>query len=86
MPEAKTSKTSIQAEDTLCKIIPLFTEEPSKVAHVGKNLDPKWELTLVKLLKENRDIFAWKLANMPRVLGELMEHELHLDPKAKLIK
>jgi hypothetical protein len=86
MPEAKTSKTSIQLEDTLSKIIPLSTEEPSKVAHVGKNLDPKWELMLVKLLKENRDIFAWKLANMPGVLGELIEDELHLDPKAKLVK
>jgi hypothetical protein len=86
MPEAKTSKTSIQPEDTISKIIPLSTEEPSKVAHVGKNLDPKWELMLVKLLKENRDIFAWKLANMPGVLGELTEDELHLDPKAKLVK
>jgi hypothetical protein len=29
MPEAKTSKTSIQLEDTLSKFIPLSTEEPS---------------------------------------------------------
>jgi hypothetical protein len=41
MPEAKTSKTSIQSEDTLSKMIPLSTEEPSKVAHVGNSLDPK---------------------------------------------
>jgi hypothetical protein len=41
MPEAKTSKTSIQLEDKLSKAIPLSTEEPSKVAHVGNNLDPK---------------------------------------------
>jgi hypothetical protein len=41
MPEAKTSKTSIQPEDTLSKTILLSTEEPSKVAHVGNNLDPK---------------------------------------------
>jgi hypothetical protein len=38
MPEAK---TSIQPEDTLSKTIPLFVEEPSKVAHVGNSLDPK---------------------------------------------
>jgi hypothetical protein len=30
-----------RAEDTLSKMTPLFTEEPSKVAHVGNNLDPK---------------------------------------------
>jgi hypothetical protein len=41
MPKAKTSKTSIQQEDTLSKMIPLSTEEPSKAAHVGNNLDPK---------------------------------------------
>jgi hypothetical protein len=41
MPEAKTSKTSIKLEETLSKMIPLSTEEPSKVAHMGNNLDPK---------------------------------------------
>jgi hypothetical protein len=41
MPETKTSKMSIQLEDTLYKMIPLSMEEPSKVAHVGNNLDPK---------------------------------------------
>jgi hypothetical protein len=41
MPKAKTSKTSIHSEDSLSKTVPLSTEEPSKVAHVGNNLDPK---------------------------------------------
>jgi hypothetical protein len=41
MPEAKTSKMSIQPEDTLNKASPLSMEEPSKIAHVGNNLDPK---------------------------------------------
>jgi hypothetical protein len=41
MPEAKTSKTSIQPEDSLSRTIPLSMEEPSNVAHVGNNLDPK---------------------------------------------
>jgi hypothetical protein len=41
MPKAKTSKTSIHSEDSLSKTVPLSTDEPSKVAHVGNNLDPK---------------------------------------------
>jgi hypothetical protein len=41
MPEPKTSKTSIQAEDTLSKTILLSMEESSKVAHIGNTLDPK---------------------------------------------
>jgi hypothetical protein len=39
MPEANTSKMCIQPEDLLSKTIPLSMEEPSKVAHVGNNLD-----------------------------------------------
>jgi hypothetical protein len=41
MPKAKTSKKSIQPDDPLSKTVPLSTEEPSKVAHMGNNLDPK---------------------------------------------
>jgi hypothetical protein len=41
VPEAKTFKTSILLEDTLSKTILLCTEEPSNVAHIGNNLDPK---------------------------------------------
>jgi hypothetical protein len=41
MPEAKTSKMSIQPEDKLNKTIPLSLDEPSKVAHLGNSLDPK---------------------------------------------
>jgi hypothetical protein len=41
---------------------------------------------LIKFLQGNRDIFAWKLADMLRVPREFIDHELHLDPKAKPIK
>jgi hypothetical protein len=41
MPKAKTSKMSIQSEDSLSKTVPLSMEEPSKVVHVGNNLDLK---------------------------------------------
>jgi hypothetical protein len=41
MPEANTSKMCIQPENLLSKTIPLSMEEPSKVAHVGNNLDHK---------------------------------------------
>jgi hypothetical protein len=41
MPEDRTSKMSIQLEDTLSNTIPLSREELSKVAHVGNSLDHK---------------------------------------------
>jgi hypothetical protein len=83
MPKAK---TSIQSKDSLSKKVPLSTKEPTKVAHVGNNLDPKYEFALVKFLQENRDIFTWNPADMPGVPTELIEHELHLDLKAMLVK
>jgi hypothetical protein len=70
MPKAKTSKTSIQLEDSLNKMILLSMEEPSKVTHIGNNLNPKLELALIKFLQENRVIFTWKPVDMlgvPRV-------------------
>jgi hypothetical protein len=38
------------------------------------------------LLQENRDVLAWKLADMSGVPRELVEHKLHIDPKAKSVK
>jgi hypothetical protein len=64
----------------------LSTEEPSKVAHIGNTLDPKYELMLVKFLQENRDIFTCKPTDVPEVTRELIEYELHLDPLTKLVK
>jgi hypothetical protein len=41
MPEAKTTKMSIQPDNTLSKMIQLSMEQPSKAAHVGNSLDAK---------------------------------------------
>jgi hypothetical protein len=40
IPSSKASKTSIKPEDALSKQVPLSMEEPSKVAHIGNELDP----------------------------------------------
>jgi hypothetical protein len=37
---------------------------------------------LVIFLWANRDIFAWKPADMPGVPRNLIEHSLNIDPKA----
>jgi len=41
---------------------------------------------LTNFLRENKDIFAWKLADMPNVPRELAEHKLDLNPSSKLVK
>jgi hypothetical protein len=86
MPEAKATNLSIQPEEKLTKTVQLDLSDPSRVTHIGNSLDPKLELTLIKFLQENRDIFVWKPADMPRVPRELIDHELHIEPNAKPIK
>jgi hypothetical protein len=49
---------------------------------IGASLDPKQEDALVSFLRANRDIFAWKPANMLGVPKRLIEHSLNVDPKA----
>jgi hypothetical protein len=41
MPNSRNYKKSIQPEVALSKQIPLSTEEPSKVAHIGNTLNPR---------------------------------------------
>jgi hypothetical protein len=37
---------------------------------------------LISFLQANRDIFAWKPADMPGVPRNLIEHSLNVDPRA----
>jgi hypothetical protein len=41
---------------------------------------------LIQFLQDNRDVFAWQPADMPRVPRELVEHKLKVYPQARLIR
>ena len=41
---------------------------------------------LIKFLRENWDIFAWKPSDMPGVPRELVEHRLRVNSKVKPVK
>jgi hypothetical protein len=41
---------------------------------------------LTNFLQDNKDIFAWKLADMPGVLRELAEHRIDINEGSKPIK
>jgi hypothetical protein len=69
-------------EEVLIKTIDLGTGDSSKTTTIGAGLDPKYEDALINFLRANRDIFAWKPADMPGVPRELIEHSLNVDPKA----
>jgi hypothetical protein len=70
------------SEEVQLKAINLGTGDSRKTTMIGAGLDPKWEDALVSFLQSNRDIFAWKLADMPRVPRRLIKHSLNVDPKA----
>jgi hypothetical protein len=70
------------AEEVLVKTIDLGTGDSSKTTTIGAGHDPKYEDALINFLRANRDIFAWKPADMPGVPRELIEHSLNVDPKA----
>jgi hypothetical protein len=54
-------------EEVLVKTIDLGTGDASKTTTIGAGLDPKEEDALINFLRANRDIFTWKLADMPGV-------------------
>jgi hypothetical protein len=58
--------------------IHLVNDDPSKTALIGANLDPKEEDTLVRFLRDNVSVFAWKPADMPGVPRHLIEHSLNV--------
>jgi hypothetical protein len=41
---------------------------------------------LVTFLRENLDVFAWQISDMPGIPREVIEHKLGIDPGFKPIK
>jgi hypothetical protein len=53
---------------------------------ISTELDAKYELVLVTFLRENLDVFAWQISDMPGIPREVIEHKLEIDPAFKPIK
>jgi hypothetical protein len=41
---------------------------------------------LITFLRENLDVFAWRISDMPRIPREVIDHKLGIDPAFKPIK
>jgi hypothetical protein len=41
---------------------------------------------LVTFLRENLDVFAWQISDIPKIPREMIEHRLGIDPAYKPIK
>lgn len=53
---------------------------------IGAGLSPEMERMLVAFLRENRDMFAWSMADMTGVHREVIEHHLPVCPNMKHVK
>jgi hypothetical protein len=60
------------SEEVQVKAIDLGTDDNSKTTMIGPGLEPKSEDALISFLRANRDIFAWKPADMPGVPRNLI--------------
>ena len=58
------------------KQIDLGTGDPSKIAIISAHLSAKLELALTNFLWDNKDIFAWKPADMPGAQESWLSTEL----------
>ncbi|XP_072077876.1 uncharacterized protein [Arachis hypogaea] len=51
-------------------------QEVKKNTNIGANIRVELKQELIKLLRENSDLFAWKASDMPGIDPELMSHRL----------
>ena len=68
------------------EVINLGSEEDSKEVKIGALLHPDMKSSLIKLLKENVDIFSWYYQDMCGLDTKIVEHRLSLKPECPPIK
>ncbi|XP_072088056.1 uncharacterized protein [Arachis hypogaea] len=74
-PHPKGETEDVQVGDT-----------PDKTTSIGANLREDLKELLVRLLKENFDLFTWSAADMPGIDPSLMCHKLAVYPRSRPIQ
>jgi hypothetical protein len=60
--------------------------DDGRTLRIGSTLEPEQEEALMRFLKENLDVFAWKPSDVPGLPREDVEHKLNIKPRAKPVK
>ena len=66
--------------------IDLEDGRPERTTKIGADLTPKMKESLVKFLKENKDVFAWNHEDMPGINPSIISHKLNVNPSLRPIK
>ena len=61
-------------------------DDPEHLAYVGSKLEKGLKGLLTQFLRQNRDIFAWKQADMSGIDPTIITHKLNTNPSFKPVK
>ena len=61
-------------------------DDPEHLAHIGSRLTEDLKSLLAQFLRQNRDIFAWKQADMGGIGPTVITHRLNTSPSFKPVK
>ena len=61
-------------------------DDPEHLAYIGSKLAEDLKSLLTHFLRQNKDVFAWKQANMGGIDPTIITHRLNVSPSFKLIK
>ena len=61
-------------------------DDPEHLAYIGSKLAKDLKSLLAQFLRHNRDIFAWKQADMGGIDPAIITHKLNTNPSFKLVK
>ena len=82
----KEEERIIQPHEESVEIINLGSEEVRKEVRIGSLLAPVVKESLIKLLEEFSDVFAWSYQDMPGLDTNIVEHHLPLKPECPQVK
>ncbi|RDY09150.1 hypothetical protein CR513_06521, partial [Mucuna pruriens] len=67
------------------EVINLGSKDEKKEVSVGKHMPPDLRQSLIELLKEYADVFAWSYRDMPGLDRKIVEYKLPLLPNSVLV-
>ena len=67
------------------ELVPL-DDNPKHLAYIGSKLAENLKSLLTHFLRQNRDIFAWKQADMGGIDLAIITHRLNVNPSFKPVK
>ena len=64
----------------------LLDDDPEHLAYIGSKLAEDLKNLLIHFLRQNKDVFAWKQADMGGIDPTVITHRLNVSPSFKPIK